>query len=84
MCLTSPRQENGQVSDRNRTTEGPLSSEVWEASLLELLRRGPDFLAQMPKSQSRYWETDFYTPPVLGGASLFEDSAPAVYKIQGP
>ena len=31
------------------------------------------------------WETDFYTPPVLGGAAFFFDySAPAVYKIQGP
>ena len=35
-----------------------------------------------PKPQS--WETDFYTPPVLGGAALFDNSAPAVYKIQGP
>ena len=30
------------------------------------------------------WETDFYTPPVLRGAALFDNSAPAVYKIQGP
>ena len=30
------------------------------------------------------WETDFYTPQVLGGAALFDNSAPAVYKIQGP
>ena len=33
---------------------------------------------------SDYWETDFYTPHVLGGAALFDNSAPAVYKIQGP
>ena len=33
---------------------------------------------------SKLWETDFYTPPVLGGAALFENSVPAVYKIQGP
>ena len=26
----------------------------------------------------------FYTPPVLGGATLFGSSAPAVFKIQGP
>ena len=26
------------------------------------------------------WETDFYTPPVLRGAALFDNSAPAVYK----
>ena len=32
----------------------------------------------------RIWETDFYTPPVLGGAALFGNSAPAVYKILGP
>ena len=25
------------------------------------------------------WETDFYTPPVLGGAALLPFSAPAVY-----
>ena len=30
------------------------------------------------------WETDFSTPPVLGGAALFDNPAPAVYKIQGP
>ena len=30
------------------------------------------------------WEIDFYTPQVLGGAALFDNSAPAVYKIQGP
>ena len=29
-------------------------------------------------------ETDFDTPPVLGGAALLDTSAPAVYKIQGP
>ena len=26
------------------------------------------------------WEADFYTPPVLGGAARFDNSAPAVYK----
>ena len=26
------------------------------------------------------WETDIYTPPVLGGAGFFDNSAPAVYK----
>ena len=30
------------------------------------------------------WETDFYTPPVLGDAANFDFSAPAVYKFQGP
>ena len=29
-------------------------------------------------------ETDFYTPQVLGGAALLDNSAPVVYKIQGP
>ena len=29
------------------------------------------------------WETDFYTPPVLGGAALFDNSAAAVYKNSG-
>ena len=28
------------------------------------------------------WETDFYTPPVLRGATLLPFSAPAVYKIR--
>ena len=32
----------------------------------------------------KVWETDFYTPPVLGGAALLENSAPAVYKIPVP
>ena len=27
------------------------------------------------------WETDFYTPPMLGGAALSDNSAPAVYTI---
>ena len=31
-----------------------------------------------------HWETDFYTPPVLGGAALFDNSAPAVYEILCP
>ena len=30
------------------------------------------------------WETDFYTPQVLGGAALFDNSAPAVYKNPVP
>ena len=30
------------------------------------------------------WATDFYTPPVLGGAGLFDNSAPAVYKNPVP
>ena len=30
------------------------------------------------------WETDFYTPPVLGGAALLLISAPAVYKNPVP
>ena len=29
-------------------------------------------------------ETDFYTPPVLRGAALFDNSAPAVYKYPVP
>ena len=30
------------------------------------------------------WETDFYTPPVLGGVAAFDNSAPAVYKNPVP
>ena len=34
-----------------------------------------------PVTVSPYWETDdFYTPPVLGVAALFRNSAPVVYK----
>ena len=36
-------------------------------------------------SESRQdWETDVYTPPVLGGAARYDNSAPAVYKILSP
>ena len=31
-----------------------------------------------------FWETDFYTPQVLGGGAPFNKSSPAVYKLQGP
>ena len=37
----------------------------------------------MAKSQS-IWETEFYTPQVLGGAALFDNSAGAVYKNPSP
>ena len=33
---------------------------------------------------SHLWETEFYTPPVLGGAALLPFSAPAVYKNPVP
>ena len=38
----------------------------------------------VPFLQLRGWETDFYTPPVLGGAALLPFSAPAVYKNPVP
>ena len=38
----------------------------------------------IPPSAILSWETDFYTPPVLGGVALLPFSAPAVYKNQGP
>ena len=46
-----------------------------------LNRRAPDYSSNLcpPK-----WETDFYTPPVLGGAALLPFSAPAVYKNPVP
>ena len=31
-----------------------------------------------------FWETDFCTPPVLGGVALFDNSAPVVYKNPVP
>ena len=33
---------------------------------------------------ARTWETDLYTPQVLGGAALFDNSAQAVYKNPVP
>ena len=33
---------------------------------------------------SYFLGTDFCAPPVLGGAALSDNSAPAAYKIQGP
>ena len=48
----------------------------------------PDHLggAQRIRQEKKHipWETDFYAPQVLGGAALFDNSAPAMYKIQGP
>ena len=35
-------------------------------------------------SVPQIWETDFYAPPVLRGAALSDNSATAVYKMQGP
>ena len=40
--------------------------------------------SKLSEDHDNMWETDFYTPPVLEGAALFDSSAPAVYKIQGP
>ena len=40
----------------------------------------PKFWGWSVQSPLFYWETDFYTPPVLGGAALLPFSAPAVYK----
>ena len=37
-----------------------------------------------PENRVQAWEADFHAPPVLGGAALFDSSAPAVDKIQGP
>ena len=38
------------------------------------------WLASLIKKTVHLWETDFHIPPVLGGAALFDNSAPAVYK----
>ena len=32
----------------------------------------------------QFWETDFYTPQMLGDAALFDNSAAAVYKNSLP
>ena len=45
----------------------------------------PDFGVFDPVEGGRIRkETDFYTPQVLGGAALFDNSAPAVYKNPVP
>ena len=46
--------------------------------------KGPKGGSRGSPSVRNLWEIDFYTPPVLGDAALFIDSAPAMYKIQGP
>ena len=38
----------------------------------------------LPRPSNLKWETDFYIPPVPGGAALLLFSAPAVYKILCP
>ena len=43
-----------------------------------------DFSGDFSLEKGRRWETDFYTPPVLGGAALFDNSAPAMYKTSVP
>ena len=40
--------------------------------------------ASLLKRGDGLWETDVYTPQVLRGAVLFENSAPLVYKIPVP
>ena len=47
-------------------------------------RGGVIFIVAVLRLRTIFWETDFHTPPVLGGAALLPFSAPAVYKNQGP
>ena len=50
-------------------------------------RENPRQIGKVPnrnKKDKKGWETDFYTPPVLGGAALLPFSAPAVYKNPVP
>ena len=44
----------------------------------------PKFLQYKKNSCEELWETDFYTPPMLGGVALFDNSAAAVYKNTVP
>ena len=39
---------------------------------------------QCLKFASEFGETDFYTPPMLRGAALFDTSAPTVYEYPVP
>ena len=57
-----------------------LRPEAWLPPLLPALER------QLPNLRAGRLlrETDFYTPPVLGGAALLPFSAPAVYKNSVP
>ena len=60
----------------------------WVYPTLILKSEGQDWgVGSIVVGSSFLWETDFYTPPVLGGAALLPFSAPAVYKNpvpQGP
>ena len=44
----------------------------------------PHLSHNLVRTSPFYWETNFYTPPVLGGAAFLPFSAPAVCKNQGP
>ena len=54
------------------------------------LAKTPLLSSRNTKCRSSYrkslqlWETDLYTPPVLRGAAIFDNSAAAVYKIPSP
>ena len=55
----------------------------WRIPMQHLLR---NFLCgiQWLNVASEFWETDFYTPPMLRGAALFDTSAPTVYENPVP
>ena len=71
-----------------KATRGGLSGPVYQ-STEDCYCLGTSFFPYHPKRGKKYktalsWETDFYTPPVLGGAALFDNSAAAVYKNPVP
>ena len=65
----------------NGTLENPVHA---RGGMLALLLVATIHLSLFTGEWFNDWETDFYTPPVLGGAALFDNSAPALYSIQGP
>ena len=62
-------------------TKIPYKSAEMRVEIATEIAANPDlpFLAFFGK-----WETDFYTPPVLGGAAVSDNSARAVHKILAP
>ena len=58
---------------------------VFFGSVGSMIFHTSSFLRSNPlDSAFSLWETDFYTPPVLGGVALFNNSAPAVFKDPVP
>ena len=80
--LGSPGQEDSRYSDAVE------SSSQRQVIALSCAHRGRSDRAANANANSdaprTFGRLTFHTPPVLKGAAIFDNSAPAVYKIQGP